>query len=39
MNWKELEAIGRDLNEVISPDLPGVIEEMIILNKNQPDAH
>jgi hypothetical protein len=27
MNWKELEGMGRDLIEVISPDLPGVIEE------------
>jgi hypothetical protein len=27
MNWKELEGIGRDLNEILSPDLPGVIEE------------
>jgi hypothetical protein len=27
MNWKELEGMGRDLNEVLSQDLPGVIEE------------
>jgi len=27
MNWKELEGVDRDLNEVLSPDLPGVIEE------------
>jgi len=27
MKWKELKGIGRDLNEVLSPDLPGVIEE------------
>jgi len=27
MNWKELKGIGRDLNEVLSPDLSGVIEE------------
>jgi len=27
MNWKELKGIGSDLNEVLSPDLPGVIEE------------
>jgi hypothetical protein len=27
MNWKELKGTGRDLNEVLSPDSPGVIEE------------
>jgi len=27
MNWKELKGIGRDMNEVLSSDLPGVIEE------------